>query len=75
VVVAVEDWMQHQYLSLVIDEQCLLKDSQEGRIWLEVYEEELICYCSKVMLGVDEIDAVEEEGEGEPRKTDVPIQH
>ena len=67
-VVAVEDWMQHQYLSLVIDEQCLLKDSQEGRIWL-------ICYCSKVMLGVDEIDAVEEEGEGEPRKTDVPIQH
>jgi len=75
VVVVVEDWMQHQYLSLVIDEQCLLKDSQEGRIWLEVYEEELICYCSKVMLGVDEIDAVEEEGEGEPRKTDVPIQH
>ena len=74
-VVAVEDWMQHQYLSLVIDEQCLLKDSQEGRIWLEVYEEELICYCSKVMLGVDEIDAVEEEGEGEPRRTDVPIQH
>jgi len=75
VVVAVEDWMQHQYLSLVIDEQCLLKDSQAGRIWLEVYEEELICYCSKVMLGVDEIDAVEEEGEGEPRRTDVPIQH
>jgi len=75
VVVAVEDWMQHQHLSLVIDEQCLLKDSQEGRIWLEVYEEELICYCSKVMLGVDEIDAVEEEGEGEPRRTDVPIQH
>ena len=71
----VEDWMQHQYLSLVIDEQRLLKDSQEGRIWLEVYEEELICYCSKIMLGVDEIDAVEEEGEGEPRKTDVPIQH
>lgn len=70
-----EDWMQHQYLSLVIDEQCLLKDSQEGRIWLEVYEEELICYCSKVMLGVDEIDAVEEEGEEEPRRTDVPIQH
>ena len=59
----------------MIDEQCLLKDSQEGRTWLEVYEEELICYCSKVMLGVDEIDAVEEEGEGEPRRTDVPIQH
>lgn len=74
-VVAVEDWIQHRHLSLVIDEQRLLKDSQEGRTWLEAHEEELICYCSKVMLGVDEIDAVEEEGEGEPRRTDVPIQH
>jgi len=53
----------------------IIRIHRRGRTWLEVYEEELICYCSKVMLGVDEIDAVEEEGEGEPRRTDVPIQH